>query len=173
PPRDEGFTISRNFYSIDDKDKENPIRTARVGDVLKGHIQIILPKARNFVAIEDYIPAGSELINFNLDTENISSIRSENSSNRKNSNCYGGYRGCYNWYDAWKKERKLNPEVEEMRNDRVFLFKERLQEGIYEYDYYIRLLVPGKFNHLPATVSEMYFPENFGRTSGGWFVVEE
>jgi len=43
---------------------------------------------------------------------------------------------------------------------------------VYEFDYYVRALIRGKFTHLPAVVSEMYFPENFGRTNGGYFEIK-
>ena len=47
-----------------------------------------------------------------------------------------------------------------------------LSPGVYEYDYFVRALIPGKYHHLPAVVSEMYFPENFGRTRGEYFAVK-
>jgi len=52
------------------------------------------------------------------------------------------------------------------------LFKQRLEPGVYEYDYFVRALIPGSFHHLPAVVSEMYFPENFGRTRGESFSIK-
>ncbi|MCK5510048.1 Ig-like domain-containing protein [Candidatus Parcubacteria bacterium] len=167
PPRDEGFTITRELYALDDEEYKYTINSAKVGDILRGHIKIITPKARNFVAIEDFIPAGVELINFNLDTENEEALTGKT----KPEDNYGYmYRGG-NWRD-WQRSRQIRPDAVEMRDDRLFLFKERLSEGTYEYDYYVRILIPGKFHHLPAVASEMYFPENFGRTRGGWFGVE-
>ncbi len=159
PPRDEGFAITREFYELDDKENENPVNKAKVGDVLRGHIKIFLPAQRNFVAIEDFIPAGVELVNFDLSTESSILIKDKESN-------------TYNWWRNYKYSRYLRPNMKEMRDDRLFIFNERLPEGEYEFDYYIRVLVPGKFHHLPAVISEMYFPENFGRTSGRYFEVE-
>ena len=65
----------------------------------------------------------------------------------------------------------LYPYFTEAHDDRVFLFKENLTPGVYEYEYYVRALVPGTFQHLPAIASEMYFPEVFGRTEGNTFTV--
>ena len=166
PPRDEGFTITRELYALDDEEYKRPVTVAKVGDILRGHIKIITPKARNFVSIEDFIPAGVELINFNLDTENEAALTGKKPSDK---NIYG-YRGG-NWHD-WQRSRQIRPDAVEMRDDRLFLFKERLSAGTYTYEYYVRVLIPGKFHHLPAVASEMYFPENFGRTRGGWFEVE-
>jgi len=160
PPRDEGFTIERDFFAIDDKKNENPIKEAKVGDVLRGHIKLLVPAQRNFVSVEDFIPAGTELVNFNLATEDQSLIAEDGNNNRDNY-----------WWDYYN-DGKLHPDMVEYRNDRLFLFTEGLSEGEYEYDYYVRVLVPGKFHHLPAVASEMYFPENFGRTRGDYFEIK-
>ena len=158
PPCDEGFTITREFYALEDKEGENPIAEAKPGDVLRGRIKIFVPARRNFVAVEDFIPAGVELINFNLATEDKSLLNEEQND--------------YDWARGYYDNKKLHPNMKELRDDRLFLFKENLPAGEYEYDYYVRVLIPGKFYHLPAVVSEMYFPENFGRTSGGYFEVK-
>jgi len=162
PPRDEGFTIIREFYKLDDKENKNPVSEANVGEVLRGHIKVLAPAQRNFVSVEDFIPAGAELVKFNLATEDKSLI-AENKDYDENN---------YYWWNYYYDDNKLRPDMTEYRNDRLFLFKERLPEGEYEYDYYIRVLIPGTFHHLPAVVSEMYFPENFGRTNGEYFKVK-
>ena len=158
PPRDEGFSITREFYHLEDKEGENPVVEANPGDVLRGQIKIFVPEGRNFVAVEDFIPAGVELINLNLATENKSLLAEEQKD--------------YKWWRSYYDNKKLRPDMKELRDDRLFLFKERLSAGEYEYDYFVRVLVPGKFHHLPAVVSEMYFPENFARTSGRYFEVK-
>jgi hypothetical protein len=102
------------------------------------------------------------LVNFNLSTSD-QSLQVE--QNQQDTNDY--------YYNLENPYSKLYPDQEEMRDDRLFLFKESLNPGVYRYDYYVRVLVPGKFNHLPAVASEMYFPENFGRTGGEYFTVSE
>jgi len=150
PPRDEGFSIVREFYKSDDKKNENPLKKAKVGEVLRGHIQITVPKTRNFVMVEDFIPAGMEIVNLDLSTEQ-KSLRLQ---------------------ERELKGRELYPDFKEIHDDRLFLFFENLEPGIYEFDYFVRTLIKGKFTHLPTQVSEMYFPENFGRTEGRYFEVE-
>ncbi|MCX6807805.1 MAG: hypothetical protein NTZ80_03360, partial [Patescibacteria group bacterium] len=164
-PRDEGFTITRNFYKTDDAKFEQKITQAKVGDILRRHIEIIVPEERHFVAIEDFIPAGVELINFNLSTENINTIKTPDTNDQPRNPYYYAE-------ESTLKSSPLNPQMQELRDDRLFLFMESLNPGTYSFDYYARVLIPGKFHHLPAVISEMYFPENFGRTSGGWFEVE-
>jgi uncharacterized protein YfaS (alpha-2-macroglobulin family) len=149
-PRDEGFSIKRGFYKLEDKENKNPIKNVKVGEILRTNIQVIVPKTRNFVMIEDFIPAGMEIVNLDLATEQKSLRLQEKDL----------------------KGRELIPDFKEMRDDRLFLYVERLKPGVYEFEYFVRPLIKGKFIHLPAQVLEMYFPENFGRTSGDYFEIE-
>ncbi|MEK9166040.1 MAG: alpha-2-macroglobulin family protein [Patescibacteria group bacterium] len=150
--RDEGFTVSREFFDRFDQEQKNPLTSAKVGDILQGHLIITSPKNRYFVAIEDFIPAGLEIVNLRLATEDQSLSQDKNEQSSKTEIFY--------------------PDAEESHDDRLFLFKERLSPGIYDYTYFVRALIPGQYHHLPAIVSEMYFPENFGRTAGGEFRIE-
>ena len=157
--RDEGFVINRSYYLPTDLKLEKAVKEAKVGDILVGKIDIVVPEMRHFVAIENYIPAGFELINFNLDTESASFVESLQGKKGEN--------------DLSAFNSDLYPDVEEMRDDRVFVFKQSLEPGVYTYIYYVRALIPGSFNEMPAQISEMYFPENFGRTGGDVFKVVE
>ncbi len=150
PPRDEGFSIQRNIYKLEDKENKTPILKAKVGEVLRVNLQITVPAHRNFVIIEDYIPSGFEIVNLDLATEE-KSLRLQ---------------------ERELEGREFWPSFKEIRDDRVFLYNERVSPGVYEFDYYVRVLTKGRFTHLPAVVSEMYFPENFGRTDGRFFEVE-
>ncbi|PIW92346.1 MAG: hypothetical protein COZ89_00405 [Candidatus Nealsonbacteria bacterium CG_4_8_14_3_um_filter_37_23] len=160
PPRDEGFSITREFYNVDDEENKNPLKEAKVGDVLRAHLEITVPAVRNFAMVEDYIPAGFEIVNLELETEQKSLLLKERDDPQ------------YDYYYWRYNDRTLRPDFKELHDDRAFLFKENLSPGVYEFDYYVRALTKGKFTHLPAVVSEMYFPENFGRTPGGYFEIK-
>ena len=171
PPRDEGFVITRDFYALTDTKFEKPLKSAKVGDVIRGHITILVPEERNFVSIEDFIPAGVELINFNLATENKDVLISEETSYSSGEISRASEYSYLSEGDGGNANQTLYPDFTENHDDRLFLVSQSLSPGSYTFDYYARVLVPGKFHHLPAVVSEMYFPENFGRTSGEYFEV--
>jgi uncharacterized protein YfaS (alpha-2-macroglobulin family) len=122
-------------------------------------LEITVPKTRKFVMVEDFIPAGMEIVNLDLATEQKSLLAEEEYKKDR---------------DYWREhfDRSLYPDFKEIHDDRVFLYLENLSPGVYEFDYYVRALIKGKFSHLPAQVSEMYFPENFGRTPGSYFEIE-
>lgn len=235
-PRDEGFSVTRALYRRDDEKGEHPLSEAQVGDVLRGHLTITTSAARNFVSIEDFIPAGMELVNFHLATEDQSL---QNEKNRQFENAPADYYGSKPIFpdvpvpplpipmgslppfapppppllrlnravestgyfaglldrirgvvppsvislggikdlpdEAYGNRQNIHlalyPDAEEMHDDRLFLFEQNMAPGVYEYDYFVRALIPGAYHHLPAVVSEMYFPENFGRTRGEYFKI--
>lgn len=202
-PRDEGITIERSFYSMKDSREETPLIEAKVGEVLKGKLTVITAKPRNLFAIEDFIPAGFELVNFNLSTEGevfneqpfgnskgMGPTGEEEvfiSESTKSPSFFDYLRhpvkslaalstvaksvDLYN--DRFIYQNELHPDFEELRDDRLFLFKQNLAAGHYTYEYYLRATTPGTFRHLPAVASELYFPENFGRTGGSLFRVNK
>ncbi len=149
-PRDEGFAITRGFYNLDDIQNKTPLTSVKTGDVFKAHIEIAVPNTRRFVAIEDYIPAGLEIINMDLATE----------------------QKALKFTEKEITNRVLYPDFKEIRDDRYFIYKENLTPGVYEFDYYVRALVKGDYLKLPTIVSEMYTPENFGRTQSEQFEVK-
>ena len=187
PARDEGFVVERNLYKVDDVKRLQPVMEAKAGEVLRGVVRITVPKERRFVGIEDFIPAGTELVNFNLATEDQSLQDSSENGSYGQGVGYAGRKGLASVLGiggpaelpdevysgkALLRER-LYPDATEMHDDRLFLFKETLPAGVYDYEYYVRVLVPGVFQHLPVVVSELYFPENFGRTRGEYFTVTQ
>ena len=157
--KDEGFVIDRGFYRLSDEKLENKVSDAKVGEVLKGRVEVVVSKDRNYVNIDSYIPAGFELINFALSTENQGNYVDNNNQ--------------YQNYYVSSDKQDLYPDYQELRDDRLFLFKQDLTPGVYKFDYYIRALIPGKYSLLPAYVYEKYTPENFGRTEGSEFVVNQ
>ncbi len=196
-PRDEGFTIERELYALGDRAGEHPLEKAKVGQVLRGHLKIVVTEPRNFAAIESFIPAGTELVNFNLATEN-QQLQSDAGApagpttvvepsgvlgglgrwfrslgtNPGGSGATGG--DLPDWVYSPGADQTLKPlpiDAQELHDDRLMLFTGSLPPGVYQYDYFVRALVPGTFHELPAVASELYFPENFGRTRGGMFEV--
>jgi alpha-2-macroglobulin len=79
----------------------------------------------------------------------------------------GGWGWDYWWNGFWRFRHI------EFRDDQVFLFADELPPGVYEYEYLVRATTPGKFHERPARVWEMYYPENFGQTHGGWMTIHE
>ncbi|MFC1615053.1 alpha-2-macroglobulin [Patescibacteria group bacterium] len=191
PARNEGIYIDRQFYSINDVQRSEPLTEASVGDVLIARIEFNSPKTTHLFGLEDILPAGFEPINFSLATEDKKALDSAidkseyeepvnirefmKTTEFKKMDEADVYRDDKNKKKISTKvySRAYNPQFKEFHDDRVFLFSETLAPGSYVYEYYVRALVPGVFQHLPASASELYNPGFFGRTNSRTFTIEE
>ena len=149
-PRDEGFSVSRAFYALDDDAGKTALTNATAGQVLREHIEVTVGRDRRFVAIEDYIPAGMEIVDMSLATEQKS----------------------LKFNDPLVKYNLLRPDYTELRDDRAFIYSSYLKAGTYQFDYYVRALAKGDYLQLPCVASEFYNPENFGRSGSSYFEVK-
>ncbi len=158
--RDEGIFVNQEYFSLNDKKMENPVTTVNVGDNLMGKMTVIVPEDRYYVMVEDYLPAGLEGVDFNLQTSQQSLQDTLDSS--------GDQAPCMNW-DCWEEMWRFNHS--EVRDDRMMFFADYLPKGVYELKYVVRATTAGTFHDLPALAQETYFPEVFGRSSGRTFTV--
>ena len=203
PPRDEGITISRDLFALTDADGKTPLAQAKVGDIVRGRITVIAPAEYSHVSVEDMIPAGFEIVNFNLATED-QSLQNNGTQNGDNqggegsmgyvppaphslsAQVFGAFKSFFGFGQSTVSisapgfgvttqvpSRVLHPSHTESHDDRLFLYVDTMSPGVYQYEYFLRALVPGTFKYLPARAEELYFPEVFGRTSGGMFRVSE
>jgi len=148
-PVEEGIGITREMTPLD---PNSPDLT--VGSTQKIKLTITVPEDRHFVAVESPLPAGFEAIDTGLKTSQQLLLEQELGDNNN---------GERYWWDRWSYFTHT-----EFRDDNVFLFADFLPAGVYEYEYAVRVDIPGRFRYRPARVWEMYFPEVFGQTDGGW-----
>ena len=158
PPAEEGFGILRELFPLKSEKNAEGLTDAMIGETYKAKLTITVPEDRHFVAVESPLPAGMEAIDTRLKT-------SQQTVDNLISSCEDRWT-----HQCWKNNLwRFNHT--ELRDDRVFLFADFLPAGVYEYEYLVRATTPGKFKLRPARVWEMYFPETFGQTDGGWFEV--
>jgi hypothetical protein len=152
PAIDQGLGIQRSIAPLNDGGE-----AFRVKGTYKTRLTITVPEDRHFVAVSSPLPAGFEPIDFTLE---ISQQRLQDEINQPDSE------DGYYWRNPlWRFGHR------EFRDDQVFLFADYLPAGVYEYEYLVRATTPGKFRQRPARVWEMYFPETFGQSEGGWLQI--
>ncbi len=158
-----GVIVARQYLPVncDDQETCQPVESAQVGDVIRVKITLIAPHDLHYVVLEDPLPAGMEAVDRSLKTTSVVSQEPtmEDTSYRR------GW-GHYGWGWWWFSHS-------EVRDEKVALFADYLPRGTYEYTYLIRASVPGEFLTIPALAYEMYFPEVWGRSDGGKFVITE
>lgn len=150
-----GIGVSHE-YTLDGDASGAPVRQVQLGDVVKVKVTLIAPSDLNFVVLEDYLPAGLEPIDASLKTTSVQLQRKLNDAT----------------IQSYKAGKGYNPfEHTDIRDNRVALFARFVTKGVYEYTYFARATTPGQFRLPPANAYEQYFPEVWGRSDGGDFVI--
>jgi len=146
-----GIVVSRQYSLIDRP--EQPVTQAKIGDIIQVKLTIIAPNDLHYLVVEDPLPAGCEALDASLKT--ASSL----ASSPKMWDVEQA--GAIGWYFV----------ESQLRDEMVALFATYLAKGTYEYTYLIRASIAGRFWAMPSQAYEMYFPEVFGRSDGGMFVI--
>ncbi|NOG50467.1 MAG: hypothetical protein HND48_14390 [Chloroflexi bacterium] len=145
-----GLTLSRQ-YRLQGSDETTT--SARVGDLVKVEVTLIAPADLDFIVLEDYVPAGLEPIDPNLETAQQTDTDAEFERE-------GVRYGSVWWADV------------QYRDDRVVLSADYVPAGTYTFTYLARATVEGVYNVIPTTAREFYLPEVYGRAAGAQFTVQ-
>ena len=161
PPRqpiERGFSIRKTIRAVSPDGLKEALAvlpetsqsTLRGGDLTLVDIVVVTPSPRQFVVVDDPIPAGLEPV----DTGRASTsewLREALSDDRPGEPWGAGSS------NAWARE--------ELRDDRALFFIDRMPAGMFRYSYLARATTPGVYLAPPSRVEEMYTPEVFGRSS--------
>jgi uncharacterized protein YfaS (alpha-2-macroglobulin family) len=131
---------------------------------------VVTPSAREFVVIDDPLPAGFEPIDTQLRT--TATAYSQAGQAESDAGCDGcdgsdadgsGEIGR-GYSSAWSRQ--------ELRDDRALTFVDHMPGGIYHYRYFARATTAGRFVVPPTKAEGMYEPETFGRTAAAVVEIE-
>jgi uncharacterized protein YfaS (alpha-2-macroglobulin family) len=164
---DEGISVERWYERYDDP---RAVVSVREGELVRVRIRVTVPADREFVAIEDPLPAGLEAVDLSLRTSSSLPPFQGAPRLRAEQNAEGppGQRWLFGswdagWWTPW--------EHREIRDDRVLYFARQLWKGSYLVSYVARATSAGTFVRPPAHAEEMYNPALHGRSDGGVFTV--
>ena len=152
PPLDQGVSLSRQYFTL--TDSKHPIAQAQRGDLVKVRLTVVVPDDLHYIVINDPLPAGLEAIDASITTD--TAVPTKYTVQDYNERGYGW------WYF----------DHTELRDEKVILSADYLPAGTYVYTYLARASTAGKFNVIPPTASEFYFPDVGGRGAGSQFVVK-
>ncbi|NDJ85124.1 MAG: alpha-2-macroglobulin, partial [Chloroflexi bacterium] len=155
-PVSRGLIVSRRYHLASDP-LRTPINTAQVGDEVVVTLTIIAPRNLHYVVVEDPIPAGSEAIDPNLITTSLTTGQRPTLTRSDPLSRGWGY---------WWFSRT------EFRDEKVVMYATYLPRGTYTYTYTLRMGLEGRYNVIPTTGQEFYFPEVYGRGAGTLFTIE-
>jgi alpha-2-macroglobulin len=162
-----GIVVERWYERFDDG---KPTVEAREGELVRVRLRVTVPADRQFVAVEDMLPAGLEPVDLSLRTSGtLGPFKTATNQERSDgqpgpiwqSLLYGSWDS--GWWSPW--------EYKELRDDRVIYFARQLWTGTYSATYVARATTSGTFVRPPAHAEEMYNPAVHGRSDGGVFVI--
>ncbi|OGR40772.1 MAG: hypothetical protein A2X35_09750 [Elusimicrobia bacterium GWA2_61_42] len=140
-PASEGFEISREIKPMGGGSG------FKAGSRAVVTISVKTPQDRTFVAVNDPVPAGFEVVNTEFAVESSEDARALAKK--------GGRGG--GWGEFERAERY---------DDRMLIFADYLTAGEHKYSYIVQATVPGVYYGPASLVEGMYEPEVFGRTAG-------
>lgn len=165
-PLDAGFFVEKSLRSVTPAGlaKGAPGAPAGVagelsaGDLVLVDVTVVAPAPREYVVLDDPLPAGLEAIDPRLLTSADYLSLGGFDDGSACADCVEsaagpGYGGRGAGFDR-----------SEVRDDRVLFFADRLPAGLHHYRYLARATSLGRFVLPPTRAEEMYRPEVFGRT---------
>jgi uncharacterized protein YfaS (alpha-2-macroglobulin family) len=145
-PMNRGFLVTKTITDMKGKKVEQDYY--KTGETYRVTLTMKTRTRRLFVAVNDPLPAGFEIVQTAFKTE----------ASKYSGHEGGGYsgHGYWWWYTPF--------DFIEKRDDKILLFVDRLYKGEISYTYLVRATAAGRFNMPPTHMEEMYTPEVFGRT---------
>ena len=172
-PDDAGIQVDRWYENYE---TGKPVTSAVEGDLVRVRLRVTVPADREFLVLDDALPAGLEAVDLSLRTSALGAgpgagtpPRNESGGDEEGGDEEGG--GSW-WYYGWWDGGWWSPfDHREMRDDRVVYFATVLWKGTWTATYVARATTPGVFVRPPAYAEEMYDPSVHGRSDGGVFTV--
>ncbi len=174
-PEDQGIRVERWYERYD---KAEPITTVAAGQLVRVRLRITVPEERQFLVLDDALPAGLEAVDLSLRTASLTpgpgvdeatSYLAPEQADEEGVEEGDHYARWY--YGRWEAGWWSPFEHRELRDDRVVYSATVLWQGTYTLSYIARATTPGTFVRPPAHAEEMYNPAVYGRSDGGTFTV--
>lgn len=121
-------------------------------------LNLTLPNDAYYLVLEDYIPAGAEILDTSLKTSQMGATGNEIYYDPQNP-----FENGWGW---WFFSQPL------IYDDHIAWAVDYLPAGSYELTYTLVALQPGEYRVLPARAWEFYFPEVQGTSAGEVFKIK-
>jgi uncharacterized protein YfaS (alpha-2-macroglobulin family) len=130
-----------------------------VGDLVNVRLTLTLPDSVYYLAVEDYIPAGTEVLDTSLKTTQLGDAPETDLFDPRDP-----FGSGWGWWHFG------TPQI---YDDHIGWMSDFLPAGTYELNYTLVVLQPGSFGVLPAQAWQFYFPEVQGSSAGTVFEIIE
>jgi alpha-2-macroglobulin len=137
-----GFEVKRTYETLEGSSLEG--KPIPLGAVVRVRVSLSSKEKRNYVAVDDKLPAGLEPLNASLATTQRLELGDATPTTAKGLEVLS---------------------FQETRDSRVAFFADELPAGEYQWVYLARATTAGKFIRPPASAEAMYEPQVSGATS--------
>jgi hypothetical protein len=156
-PLNQGMSITRAYFPSGGdclRGDCNPVQSAQAGELITVRLVLTVPETMYYPVIEDYLPAGAEVLDTSLKT-------SQQGAEPQ-------YDPAQPLDDGWGWWYFNEPQI---YDDHVTWAADSLPPGTYELTYQLVILQPGEYRVLPARAWQFYFPEVQGTSAGELFEI--
>jgi uncharacterized protein YfaS (alpha-2-macroglobulin family) len=164
-PLERGLSLSRAYYPAGDACLAqgcSPIQSAQQGERVSVRLALTIPNDVYYLVVEDYIPAGAEILDASLKTSQQGegdAPAAQAPFDPRNPFLEGW--GWWHFHAA------------QVYDDRIVWAADYLPAGTYELTYTLVILQPGEYRVLPARAWQFYFPEVQGNSAGEVFEIKK
>jgi len=161
-PLDSGMRIDRLYCKSDSAKGCSPLSTLQLASdqTITAQLTLVLPHDAHYVMVQDYIPAGMEILNRNLKTSQQANDTTQVQVQFDDKDPFAEGWGWWLFHEP------------QIRDDSVLFTAEALPAGTYVLTYTLVPLQAGEYRVLPAHAWESLFPEVQGTSGGAVFEIK-
>jgi uncharacterized protein YfaS (alpha-2-macroglobulin family) len=161
-PIDAGMRIERVYTASDCKKNCPPLSTLQLDSdkPITARLTLVLPNESHYVMVEDFIPAGMEILNRSLKTSQQGIDATQIEAQFEDNDPFGAGWGWWLFNEP------------QIRDDGILFTADYLPAGTYVLTYTLIPLQAGEYRVLPAHVWESFFPEVQGTSAGAVFEIK-
>ncbi len=162
-PLSQGLNVARAWYPASEACQPGacaPLSGAQAGSKVSVRLSLNLPQDMYYLVVEDYIPAGAEILDTRLKTSQLGEDLGPGTQVTYDPrNPFAEGWGWWLFHEA------------QIYDDHITWAADYLPAGTYELTYTLVLLQPGLYQVLPARAWALYFPEIQANSGGDVFEV--
>jgi len=144
-----GFKVEKEIKPLGGRN------TLSAGERAEITIKVTTDQERRFIVLQDYLPAGFEVVDFSLATEGRENYQDGQSGEENDTD--------YSYTPFFRQE---------IYDDSIAAFADYMPKGTFKFTYTVSASTQGSFKVPPAWVNAMYQPEVYGRTASSTFEIK-
>lgn len=166
-PINRGLSLERR-YTPEGQPRSEALSEGRAGERVQVRLTLTLPEDMYHLVVEDWIPAGAEILDLSLKTSQQGDPTQGLPVDEAAPEEPGLFEPANPFAEGWGWWLFDRPQI---YDDHIAWAAGFAPAGVYELTYTLVLLQPGAYNVIPARAWQFYFPEVQGSSAGSLFAI--